>query len=313
MDAAEIADAFGLGRAVRLSGGPVPRGKQGEVWRLETSEGHWAVKVPFDVVTEAEVALATRLQETAYAAGVRTPQVRRTGQGRVFADVTGGRVRVYSWVDLRPPDPLVEPALVGRLVGTIHALDVPAAGSPDDWHTAAVGPDRWDGLVADLRGSGAPFAEQLADLREELVALESWLSPPVQGRLCHRDLWADNVLPTADGGLCVLDWENSGPADPSHELACVVFEFARTDPMRVGDLLSAYRSAGGTGALEQRSDFTMLIAQLGHITEIAGRDWLAPNARSPERRGSEAWISEVLDDPHTREVLDGLLEAARQA
>ena len=46
---------------------------------------------------------------------------------------------------------------------------------------------------------------------------------------CHRDLWADNVLPTADGGVCVIDWENSGPADPSQELGCVLFEFARGD------------------------------------------------------------------------------------
>ena len=50
VDAAEIADAFGLGRAVRLSDGPVARGKQGEVWRLETAEGRWAVKVPFERV-----------------------------------------------------------------------------------------------------------------------------------------------------------------------------------------------------------------------------------------------------------------------
>lgn len=111
----------------------------------------------------------------------------------------------------------------------------------------------------------------------------------------------------------MLDWENSGPADPSHELACVVFEFARTDPARVGDLLSAYRSAGGSGALTQRSDFTMLIAQLGHITEVAGRDWLTPNVRSPERSGSEAWIREVLDDPHTPDVLERILTTARAA
>jgi len=30
------------------------------------------------------------------------------------------------------------------------------------------------------------------------------------------------VLPTADGGVCVIDWENSGPADPSQELGCVL-------------------------------------------------------------------------------------------
>jgi hypothetical protein len=53
----------------------------------------------------------------------------------------------------------------------------------------------------------------------------------------------------------------------------------------------------------------MLIAQLGHITEIAATDWLRPNPRSPDRTDSEAWISEVFDEPHTRAVLDSLLEA----
>ena len=55
----------------------------------------------------------------------------------------------------------------------------------------------------------------------------------------------------------------------------------------------------------------MLIAQLGHITEIAARDWLVPNPRSPERADSEAWISEVLDEPHTPAVLDRLLAGLR--
>jgi hypothetical protein len=55
----------------------------------------------------------------------------------------------------------------------------------------------------------------------------------------------------------------------------------------------------------------MLIAQLGHITEIAASDWLRPNIRSPDRADSAAWVSEVLDEPHTRELLEALLAAAR--
>jgi hypothetical protein len=55
----------------------------------------------------------------------------------------------------------------------------------------------------------------------------------------------------------------------------------------------------------------MLIAQLGHITEVAASDWLKPNARSPDRADSAAWIAEVLDEPHTRELLDSLLGAVR--
>jgi hypothetical protein len=55
----------------------------------------------------------------------------------------------------------------------------------------------------------------------------------------------------------------------------------------------------------------MLIAQLGHITEMAATDWLKPNPRSPQRADSAAWISEVLDEPHTRELLDTILAAVR--
>jgi thiamine kinase-like enzyme len=149
----------------------------------------------------------------------------------------------------------------------------------------------------------------LADLRDELVALESWIEPPEMLQTCHRDLWADNVLPTADGGVCVIDWDNSGPAEPSQELGGVLFEFARTDPGRARILVDAYRRAGGPAAMKRRGHFSMLIAQLGHITEIAATDWLKPNARSPQRTDSAAWIGEVLDDPHTRELLDNLLAA----
>ena len=160
-----------------------------------------------------------------------------------------------------------------------------------------------------LRAEGAPFAERLAELRDELVALESWLEPPGSLQTCHRDLWADNVLPTTDGGICVIDWENSGPADPSQELGCVLFEFARNDPGRARTLVDAYREAGGTATIDRPGHFSMLIAQLGHITEAAATDWLEPNPRSPERADAEAWISEVLDEPHTRDVLNELLAA----
>jgi hypothetical protein len=74
VDAAELADRFGLGRARKLSDGPVARGRQGEVWRLETADGRWAVKVPFDESGEAELLASTEFHEAACAAGV--PAVR---------------------------------------------------------------------------------------------------------------------------------------------------------------------------------------------------------------------------------------------
>jgi Ser/Thr protein kinase RdoA (MazF antagonist) len=313
VDAADLARRFGLGRPARLSDGPVARGKQGLVWRLDTADASWAVKVPFHRSDEDEVHVATAFQEAAHAAGVPTPQVRRTTEGRVFATLEGRQVRVYEWVDLRAPDTRLDPARVGAVVAAIHRASATGPGRLDPWYHEPIGADRWDRLVEQLRAAGAPFAGQLADLRDELVALESWIEPPEMLQTCHRDLWADNVLPTADGGVCVIDWENSGPADPGQELGCVLFEFARTDPGRVRALTGAYRDAGGPATVTRRGHFSMLIAQLGHITEIAATDWLEPNPRSPDRADSAAWIGEVLEEPHTRELLETILVAARGA
>src|SRR5690349_13151590 len=311
MDAADLARRFGLGRAARLSDGPVARGKQGLVWRLDTADGRWAVKVPFDRPSEDGVRSATAFQEAACAAGVPAPRVRRTTEGSVFATLDDSQVRLYEWVDLRAPDTALDPHLVGAAVAAVHRVPATGGAGPlDPWYHEPIGAQRWDQLIGQLAEAGAPFAGRLAGLRDELVALESWIEPPQMLRTCHRDLWADNVLPTAGGGVCIIDWENSGPADPSQELGCVLFEFARIDPGRARALTQAYRQAGGPAAVHRRGHFSMLIAQLGHITEAAATDWLEPNLRSPERTDSAAWISEVLDQPHARDLLETILASA---
>ena len=310
MDAVDLARRFGLGGTARLSDGPVGRGKQGLVWRLDTAEGSWAVKVPFHPCEEGEARLAAVFQEAACAAGVPAPRVRRAAGGGVFATLEGRQARMYEWVDLHAPDPGLDPARVGAVVAAIHRVPVTSPGPLDPWYHEPVGADRWDQLVGQLAAAGAPFAGRLAGLRDELVALESWIEPPERIQTCHRDLWADNVLPTADGGVCVIDWENSGPADPSQELGCVLFEFARSDPGRARALTAAYRNAGGPAAVTRPGHFSMLIAQLGHITYTAAADWLTPSPRSPQRADAAAWVSETLNEPHTRELLQTILTAA---
>ena len=96
--------------------------------RLETADGDWAVKVPFATSTEDDVRSSTRFQEAAHTAGVPTPQVRRTTEGRVFATVQGEQARVHGWVDLEPPDPLLDPEAVGSLLAALHRLPTPAPG-----------------------------------------------------------------------------------------------------------------------------------------------------------------------------------------
>jgi len=144
VDADELARRFALGGAARLSDAPVARGKEGVVWRLDTADGSWAVKVPFDLSSEDEVRSATAFQEAALAAGVPTPQVRRTTEECVFATIEGRRVRVYEWVDLRAPDPGLDPALVGAVVAAVHRVSASDVGPVDPWYHEPVGADRWD-------------------------------------------------------------------------------------------------------------------------------------------------------------------------
>lgn len=326
--AAEIAGRYALGGALALSERPVAKGKQGNIWRLDTDRGSWAIKEPFFRTEEADIAASARLQGLAAAAGVPTPQVIRTQDGAVLADIGDAQVRTYEWVDLLGPDIMLDPVAVGSAVAAVHRVRTIEGDPLDAWYSEPIGAARWDAVIAELTAARAPFADQLAEVRDELIALETWMEAPGPLQACHRDLWADNLLPTVPGaeqgsvgddsrvdvrpnvgGVCLIDWENSGLADPSQELGCVLFEFGSGRPDRAKLLYEAYLDNGGPGRVQRPGHFTMLIAQLGHIGETACRDWLVPNRRSPHRSDSAAWFAEFIDRPHHRVVLQEILDA----
>jgi hypothetical protein len=109
----------------------------------------------------------------------------------------------------------------------------------------------------------------------------------------------------------VIDWENCGLADPGQEVAGVVFELGIRDRSRGGEVYRSYRDAGGPGTVRTRADFSMTIAQLGHILESACRIWLDPDTTVDERRHQEGRVAEFVDDPLTVAVVDELLDAVR--
>jgi Ser/Thr protein kinase RdoA (MazF antagonist) len=306
--AAAIAAHFSLGRDAVLSG-PVARGEQGQVWRITTSLGVWAVKELFTLPTPAEARADADFQDAVRAAGVPMPAVVRSADGDVLFDLDAALLRVYEWVDLEEPELGLDPVEVGRVVGVLHGVRVPPSGPVDPWHTEAVGSARWDELVRALAAVSAPFAADLAAFRDELVALEGLLEPPRDLQTCHCDLWADNVRITPTGDLCVIDWENASPADPSQELGMVLFEFGSEDPGRARALYDAYVDAGGTGRIDRPGNFSMAIAQLGHIAETDCERWLDPTFTDADRTRSVGRFEELTSRPLTRAVIDQLLAA----
>jgi fructosamine-3-kinase len=307
-DAAEVAERFSLGDGATLAG-PVARGEIGQVWRLSTSLGTFAVKEQFEPIPMEEVDEHAGYQEAAHAAGVPTPPVIRAGDGSVATDLGGTQVRVYGWVDLRERDAGVDPVDVGSVVASIHRLGFQGRLPTDPWYTEPVGSGRWDALIDQLFAKAAPFASRMAELRDELVALEMLMETSSVLQTCHRDLWADNILRTTTGRLCVIDWENCGLADPSQELALVLFEFGLGSAERAYALYHAYREAGGPGRLDRRGNFSMLIAQLGHIGENACLRWLDPTESEIERERQVTRAEEFMALPLTRKAVDELLDA----
>ena len=300
-----ILEAFELGSWGRLSDGPVASGRLGSIWRLDAERGSWAVKeVGGDEV--AELLEGAAFQEAVLAAGIATPAVRRTRAGDVIADCGGVRVRLHAWVDLHDADQNLDPVAVGQLVAGLHRVDFSGSIGVDPWYTEPVGAARWSELVGTLRDRRAPFADELGALLPELVAMEACLGGPSRDlRTCHRDLWADNVRRTRDGGLCVFDFDNAGLADPSQELAVVLVEYG-AQPGRAGLIRAAYAEAGGPGRVEAATDFAMAIAQLSHILVEGCRRWLTA-ATDAERADNEGWVREFVDQPLTRAVIAALL------
>lgn len=306
-DAAEIADRFALGRAHQLTG-PHAQGFQGEVWRLDTDRGAWAVKLAFGQVDETDVAAGAAFQEAAHAAGVATPRLVRCRDGHVLADVGLGRVRVDEWVDLANADPHLDAADVGATVAAIHRVTEVPGDDLDPWYHEGVGADRWIELFDQLSLADAPFVGALARQRDELVAMEALIEPATVLQTCHRDLWADNVRRGGDGRVWVIDWHDCGRADPSHELAALLFEYAYDDADRARTMHESYLVAGGPGRVERQPQFSMAIAQLGHILEISCRRWLA--AGSPEERSlNEGRVAGFIDKPLSRALIDHIVQA----
>jgi len=302
-----IGAEYELGDDATMSG-PVARGELGQIWRLDSSRGTFAVKEWFEDFPQNELLEGAAFQEAAGVASVPCPPVHRRGDGSLLLDLSGTTTAVYGWVDICERDSMIDPAGVGALAGKLHRVPFAGREPTDPWYTDPIGADRWDELVRELLERGASFAEHLAAYRDELVALEALIVPPGDVRTCHRDLWADNLRATPGGDLCLIDWDNAGQADPSGELALILFEYCRGDAGRARSLHDAYREAGGPGRVRAPSDFSMPIAQLNHIGERACRLWLEATDESGRARAA-ALVDEFVGEALTREVIAQLLDA----
>lgn len=289
--------------------------------RYDAMDGtKWAVKHLTTAVSEAEVAPAAAFEDAAREHGIPVPAARRTPAGTVLANLHGDTFRVTTWAELAPADIRLDPTAVGALLAALHTVPVGGANAGGaavhPWYVEPVGERTWEDLLSRATAAQAPFAASLGSIRHELVTLEQRLCAPAELRTCHRDLFADNLRATLDGGLCVIDFDNCGPADPSQELAFVLVEFATDSsgtavPSRAAELLGAYAAAGGPGRVTTAGSFSMAVAVLGHLVELGVRRWLGSTDQAIRAEGT-SMVAELLERPLTGQVVDELLAVSRR-
>jgi Ser/Thr protein kinase RdoA (MazF antagonist) len=305
--ATTIARAYGVGTPVREMI-MVARGEQGRVWRLDTDTGVFAIKELVIRQLPADAAADVAYQEAVLATGaVPMPRPIRTLAGQVLVDVAEYQVRAYEWVDLLAMDTGLDPAVVGGTLAAIHQVRYTPARPLIGWYTEPLGAPRWIQLLDEAKAADAPFVEALAAEITELLRLEALIEPPANLQSCHRDLWADNILPTPTDGVCVIDWENCGLADPAQELPMAMFDFAFGDQHRLAELYLAYVEAGGLGRVTGYGSFTMVIAQFGHFWESAITAYLSTSGAEVKAHSLDR-IADLLNPPlrveHLEEMLD---------
>ncbi|SEG90927.1 Phosphotransferase enzyme family protein [Nonomuraea solani] len=293
----ELARAYGLGEPL----GPpayAARGELGRIWRLDTASGTWAVKELLVPVEERDARADVAFQLAAAAAGVRLPRPRPTLEGTVMC----GGFRVYEWVDLAAGQQ-VTPAELGAVTAGLHRVAHPASGPVIPWFSEPIGPARWEALAT--AAAGEEWSPALDRLLPELVALDALVVAPDPASLttCHCDVNLENVLRARDdGGVVVLDWENCGPARPSWELAKIL-----ADLPDAAAAYDAYRAAGGPGRLAEPADFSMAIAEQGHLLEFYIRRALSPQETDENRSRARGRIGTMLGRPLTTARIDALL------
>lgn len=310
-----LTTAFALGRAL----GPMDfaaRGAMGEVWRLRTVRGDFAVKKLFDWARDDRFELEVQVTERAIAAGIETPDVVRATTGDVAHSIDGARWRVFGWRDLgeayAPPLDPARAERLGEVLARLHGLGLKGeAAQIIPWFTARRDVAAWRWMEGQARAAKAPFAEALTAALPGIIDLvgtappEGFMGPCV---LCHCDLNAGNIW-SGRGGLALIDWEHAGAIPPLWELGAALTTWA-IGPDGSVDNAAAEALARGYGAVDGLDVGIFAGAISAHLNWTLNRAHAALTHKDAEERGrAAAEARKLFDAPLNVRQLNLLLDA----
>ncbi|MFV1989808.1 MAG: phosphotransferase, partial [Acidimicrobiales bacterium] len=242
----EAATRFGLGAIVSCE--RVPEGFSHVVYRLQTTDGVFALKVLDTQLSVGgavgTVAAAIEVELLAIAGGVQAPEPVADGNGRYIVQLGADRwVRVHHWISGRTRASSCasgdEISCIAQSLADLHTLEI-ATGPDLDTEV----PTRWDARLVAAEKSGAVWSAQLREAVGLFDESSSWASTrPAATLSSHRDVYPRNVLFTGRFANLV-DWDVAGPTTPGEEVAVAAVEWS-------GGIVAVADSASITSFVEQ--------------------------------------------------------------
>jgi aminoglycoside phosphotransferase (APT) family kinase protein len=286
----------------------------GEVWKVDTGRGVWAVKALFPWGVYDPMPPDVEVQLAAAAAGIALPRP-VVHRDVAVVTVSSRQYRAYEWVELDPP---VQPPATaeraheaGHILGAIHELGLPADSDVDRWYTATPEASAFGELAdaADAAGMGWSGAMRAASpvVRSLLAFVTAEHAPPV---VCHRDFDVSNVLPARGStSLITLDWENVGPLAPDQELASALLAWCTAsgtvDQTAVAAFLAGYASGGGD-AVVRGSSFSMAVCTCLNFLHVMAEQSLE---QDEHQAFADAQVEQLLASS-LADLLDGIRDLA---
>jgi Ser/Thr protein kinase RdoA (MazF antagonist) len=291
------------------------------VYRLDTTDGRWAVKA---LLREVDELICERfdIELAAFTGGVRMPRPVPELNGSPCAVLGGTRLRCYKWVDgvakINEETSVGESRLMGRLVAELHGMSLGYSPLLDEQVEPPDEPT-WAWLADAASRHGASWARTLAEHMTTLEGLsEQARKLGTQQRNMprigsHRDLNAHNVL-FADSGLWLIDWDAAGPIYPGWERANYACLWAarpddRYDLDAVVAFLEGYRDAGGVVTRDDPDTLEFLLDNVAGWTK-KNVMWAITTPNAEQDRNAGYLITALLATPSKIEERQRLLRAA---
>jgi Ser/Thr protein kinase RdoA (MazF antagonist) len=250
----------------------VPGGSLHKIWRLDTTQGTYAVK-QLNPALLGQPGMTDLYQQTERIAAriaahglPAVPAIER--QGEFLQRYDDDLFLVSHWTDGETllldditPEQLQR---VGAMLARLHALPLPQAElSPLIWKPFS--DDDWDMLTIHAADLGVPWAYQVRAMMSRLIEWGKWYEQASEHLnytlvVSHRNLDPENVLWRGEDAFSIVDWESAGLINPAVDL--------------VGTALVWSGLTAGSSVEERFAAFMQGYVQAGGSVQETGRNAL---------------------------------------